>query len=238
MKKTILLISAGLVFLSASVSAAETVVMSAIEGSTDAEAAVAVIGEAYKNIGYEIDIKWYPGSTALEKSSSGEVDAELQRIDGISQKYPDLIQIPIPINFLQASVFVTDVTFTLDGWYSLKPYRIGIVKGVLFAEQGTQGMDVRAAGSYSELLEMLEKKIVDVAVMPRVNGLAAIKQQKIEGIRELNGVLEILFLYHYVHKKNSILIPKLQKVLKEMLLNGTTRRLWNETYAEIIGGEY
>ena len=135
-KNTILLLFAGLLLFHGPVLALETIIANGVEGSADAKAGFAVVREAYKQIGYEIDMKWLPGATALERSNSGEVDAELQRIDGISRKFPNLIQVPIPINFLQGSVFATNVSFPVTGWYSLKPYRIGIVKGIIFAKQG------------------------------------------------------------------------------------------------------
>lgn len=74
-------------------------------------------------------------------SSEGKVDAELQRIDGISNKYPDLVPVPIPINIIQGTVFSKKYRFPITGWHSLRPYKIGIVRGILFAEQQTVGMD-------------------------------------------------------------------------------------------------
>lgn len=90
-------------------------VFSGLKGSSSSRLAVAVVKEAYKRIGYDMDIQWLTGKKALEKSNSGENDGELQRIDGISRKFPNLIQVPIPINFLQGSAFTVIVN-------SLAPY--------------------------------------------------------------------------------------------------------------------
>ena len=95
-------------------------------------------------------------------------------------------------------------------------------------------MDVKEAGSYDGLLTMLDNGEIDVAVMPRINGLVAMPKEGFEDIKELEGILETLFLYHYVHKKNSALVPGLEKELKQMLLDGTTRRLRDEAYDELL----
>jgi polar amino acid transport system substrate-binding protein len=214
--------------------AQKTIIISGVQGSDDSYAVIGILSEAYKRIGYDIEIKWVPGPEALESSNSGQVDAELQRIDGIAKKFTNLVQVRIPINFLQGAVFVKDVSFPVNGWFSLKPYRIGIVKGIIFAKLGTDGMDVKVADSYEGLMSMLENEEVDVAVMPRINGQVAMQKKGFENIRELEGVLETLFLYHYVHKKNSSLVPGLEKELKKMLLDGTIRQMRNDAYGQIL----
>ena len=88
--------------------------------------------------------------------------------------------------------------------------------------------------SDDELMSMLESGEVDVAVMPRINGLVAMQKDEFENIRKLDGVLETLFLYHYVHKKHSSLVPGLEKELKKMLLDGTTRQMRNDAYGQLL----
>ncbi len=56
-------------------------------------------------------------------------------------------------------------------------------------------------------------------------------------IREMKGVLETLFLYHYVHHSQADLVIPLTKTLKKMLLDGTTRKLRREAYQELLSEE-
>ena len=226
-----------LVFFTNSVLAEKTFLISGIEGSSDSLAAYQVVKEAYRQLNYEVEVQWISGVEGLEKANAGEVDAELQRIDGISKKYPNLVQIEIPINILEGAVFTTGTSFEILSWHSLRPYRIGLVKGIIFAEQGTEGMNVTRADSYGQLLEYLKNGTVDVAVMPRINGLYAIKKLKVEGVSEVKGTLETLFLYHYVHKRHKDLAVKLEKVFKEMLLTGKTRKIRESIYKQILSAQ-
>lgn len=223
--------------LASAVQAEKRFHISGVEGSSDSVAAFEVVKEAYQRLGYEVEIHWFAGAEALKKSSSGQMDAELQRIDGLSKKFPDLVQIEIPINFLQGAVFTTGSTFEILSWHSLKPYRIGLVKGIIFAEQGTEGMNVTHAESYQQLFDYLKDGTVEVAVMPRINGLHAIKKLNAEGIVEVDGTLETLFLYHYVHKRHKDLVPELEKVFKAMLVNGTTRKMRTSAYETLLDTE-
>ena len=213
---------------------ADQLVFSTVGGTRETAATLAVLREAYTQLGYDIDVRYYHAHTALTQSNAGLVDGELQRIGGIARRYENLIQVPIPVNYLHGVAFTTDAEFSVRGWFSLKPYRIGIVKGIIFAEQGTRGMNVRAAESYEQLMEWLDAGEIDVAIMPRMSGLAALKARPDSRIRELPGVIETLFVYHYLNTKNEHLVPGLQRELKAMLLNGTMRKIRDETYAELL----
>lgn len=208
--------------------------VSGVLGSADQSAAALVVKEAYRRLGHQLDIDWQPGAKALELSNGGERDGELQRVDGVSKKFTNLIQLEIPVNFLQGGVYSRTQSFKVDGWYSLKPYRIGIVKGIVFAREGTQGMNVTEADNHQQLFEHLRDGVVDIVVVPRINGQLAIKENKVPGLKEMDGVLETLFLYHYVHKKHAQLVPALESTLKTMLLDGTTRKLRTQAHADLL----
>ena len=216
--------------------AQERLIISGVSQSPDAEVGIAILEEAYRRIGMEMEVRYYGGGAALEASNSGQTDGELQRIDGIGRNWPNLVQVEIPINYLEGAAFSKKYDFPVQGWFSLSPYTVGIVSGVLFAEQGTQGMDVRATDDYESLMAMLEAEEIDVAVLPRINGQVALKSSDSRDMKEMEGILEILFLYHYLHRRNAHLVPRLEEELKSMLLDGTTRRIREQVYGEILGG--
>ena len=230
--RTFLLVC-GMVVLSAELLAQDTVRIGSVEQSFDKETAVAIVGEAYRRIGIEIEMEYFSGRDGLEAANSGELDGELQRIDGITKTWPNLVQVGIPVNYLQGKAFSKHHDFLVDGWASLEPYSLGIVRGILFAEQGTQGMNVTVADDYDSLFDMLEDQI-DVAVVPRVSGRVTLQQREETEIKEMEGVLEINFLYHYVHRKNEHLVPRLEEELKAMLLDGTIRQIRDRVLQDLL----
>mgnify|MGYP001823162306 CR=1 FL=1 len=237
MRRTLLILlltALGLAAVPPRPSASEEVhVVAYVDDSVDAVAALAVMTEAYRRIGVDVEFRAFPAAEALEASSNGQTGAELQRIDGITRRFKTLVQVPVPINYLQGMAFSNKYTFPVQGWISLKPYRVGIVKGILFAERGTEGFDVAVAENYLQLVQWIVDDKVDVGIMPRISGLHAI-QASGEDIHPLDGVLETLLLYHYVHESNAPLVPKLAPVLKEMLLDGTTQRMRKDTYDKLL----
>ena len=211
-------------------------VVAYIADSVDHLAGRAVMEEAYRRLEVPVEFRGFRADEALEASNGGKVGAELMRIDGIHLRFTGLEQVPIPINYQQIAAFSKTYRFPILGWHSLRPYKIGIVEGVLVAERGTRGMEVRAAASYTELIEWIHDGEVDVGVMPRISGLVALHDSERADVQEMKGVLETMLSYHYLHRSRADLRPRLSKVLKEMLLDGTTKKLRSEAYAKLLGG--
>lgn len=214
---------------------AQQLVFSTIEGSPDVEIVVAVLKEAYARLGIEILVQRLPANEALRRSSSGEVDGEVSRIDGVARDHPNLIQVPVPVGYIQGAVFSRDVDLHLAGWHSLRPYRVGRVSGVLFAERGTRGFDTVVADDYDELIDLLLTDRVDLIVAPYINGRVAIKNHPGGAELELNGIIETFLLYHYLHARHADLATAVAEVLKSMLRDGTMRDIFDRTTVSLVG---
>jgi ABC-type amino acid transport substrate-binding protein len=171
-----------------------------------------IVRKAYRRIGIDVTIEKYPAERAIRLANRGVVDGEVQRIDGISKKYPDLIQVYPPINYIDASVFSRYESFEVRGWESLRSYRIGIIRGIKFAERNTKGMNVAKVGGYQRLFRMLNGNRIDVAASPRVNGWFHIKRLKLTGIKEIKPHIMRFDLFHYLHKKNAKIVPMISNV--------------------------
>lgn len=209
--------------------------LATVANSPDTTVSASILKKAYRRLGIDITVLELPASEALQRANSGQADGEVQRIDGISHNFPNLIQVPIPINYIQGAVFSKKKKRKLRGWHSLRTFRIGLVKGVIFAEKGTRGMQVQVAGSYDQLIDLLLNDQVDLIVLPYINGAAAIRQHPRGEQLHLNGIIETYLLYHYLHKKHEKLLPAITARLKKMLLNGTIPDMRREIVSELAG---
>lgn len=214
--------------------AADTIIIVGVVGSSDAYAGDVILRQAYRRLGIDLKIRKLPAERALRLADSGQVDGEVQRIDAIRHVYKNLVQIRPAINFLEAAVFTGSKNFPVEGWESLRPYRIGIIRGIKFAEANTTGMRRYIASGYDALFRMLNNGSLDVGVVPRINGLW---HQIISGsdrIHELRPPVTRFKLYHYLHKKNRNLVPMISKVLAEMDVSGELLTIRNHVNAVLI----
>ncbi|HEY8025037.1 MAG TPA: transporter substrate-binding domain-containing protein [Burkholderiaceae bacterium] len=181
----------------------------------------AVLTQAYRRLGITLEFKELPATRALVESSSGVTDGEMQRRPGLSTQYPELLQIDVPINWLDFCVFTRTAQFTPNGWESLRPYKIGFHRGILAIEEGTKGMDTDPADSNEQLLLKLQAGRTDIVVMDEADGVELVRKMKDASIRKLSPPVAHLKLYHYLNKKNASIARQLEQVLRNMERDGT-----------------
>ncbi|MEH6627736.1 MAG: transporter substrate-binding domain-containing protein [Motiliproteus sp.] len=215
--------------------AAEKLSFSTIEGSINSLISGIVVAEAYRRIGIETVIRPFPGERSLSYSNKGVTDGELFRIAGITEKYSNLIMVPVPVNIQDAMVITKQTEFAVNGWDSLKPYTVGIRRGIKFSGKGTEGMTPLIVDSNESLFKILDAGRTNVIVITRVNGLDMLRQLKIPGIRTLEPPIESYPLYHYLHKKNKHLMPKITVALQEMEKKGLIKKIRARFIAERFG---
>jgi polar amino acid transport system substrate-binding protein len=208
-------------------------VLARVVDAREGEVCINVLRKAYSRIGIKVQARGYTGAIALQKSNAGEVDGEAHRTDGIDASFPNLVQVPIPINYFDIAVFSKRSDFRPRALSDLASLRVGIARGVLAVEQATRELQTRQVDTYAELFPLLARGEVDVVAAPLVEGLDAMR--RLGGMKDVvnNGILDSFLLYHYLHKSRAFLIPAIEPVLKEMLLDGTIARIRDETYADL-----
>jgi len=179
-----------------------------------------VLKEAYERIGITITTLVLPAERSLRMSNFGTTDGEINRIDGIENTYSNLKKVAVSVNILEGIVFTKDLKIKITDWNSLKPYKIGIRRGSKFAERGTKGMRVETVTSNEQLFRMLNNGRNDIVVTTRLEGLNQINRLQLKEVFIIEPPLVTLNLYHYLHKKNLHLLPKIESVLHKMESEG------------------
>ena len=180
-----------------------------------------ILKVVYSRLDIPIELVDLPAQRALLESSQGKLDGEVHRNINVQQQYPTLLMIRPAINYIEPSVF-SKKQFEVKGWESIKKYRIGIVRGVGTSEDGTKGMDdVLAVTTLDQLMQVLANDRIDVGISDSFSGLVSVRQQGLdEEIKVLTPPLQKNEIYHFVHEKHRDLIPRVEKVLKEMQVSG------------------
>jgi len=189
----------------------------------------AIISEAYKRAGIPAKFVVMPGKRALLSSSKGIVDAEANRIGAIDAKYPTLVKVPTPMHPLIGVAFAVNPNLKIDKWEDLKPYKIGVLRGVPFYEKPTRDMHRIEVNSYEQLFKMLERGRVDVVIGTTFSGEMTIKKFIPNSrIRAVSKPLLHIDTFHYVHEKNKAIVPLIDKQLKAMSESGRMAEIVSE----------
>ena len=196
-----------------------------VQDSANSKINEKVVREAYARLGYDIEVVWLPGVRALEMANNGEVDGELGRVAGIELRWTSLIMVPTMVNVLEGAVFTKNIEFEVAGWDSLRPYSIGVRRGIQFSDQGTQGMRRQIVNSNQDLFNILRVDRVELIIVSLANGLKQLENIKYTVIKPLKPVIEAYPLHHYLHNKHRDLLPKIDAVLQAMEEEGVIQRI-------------
>lgn len=210
--------------------AATTIRLARIENIPDQAVGAEILKAVYQRVGVELVLVDLPAKRALIESSQGRVDGEIQRILAVKDEYPTLLPVRVPVNYIEPAAFVKRRQFRVDGWESLRPHAIGIVRGVGSSERGTRGMPrVEAAGTMDQLMLMLAAERIDVAVNDLFSGVLVNRRLGLDGaLRPLSPPLERILLYHFLHESHRDLIPRLEETMRQMEATGELERLRRE----------
>jgi polar amino acid transport system substrate-binding protein len=173
-----------------------------------ARIAEVILREAYQSIGYAVDLKAYPPERHLMMGNAGRVEGILFGGENIGEKYPNLAKIPVPLGYDDVVVFTKTVQFSVDGWQSLRPFRIGILIGMPEIAKHTAGMRIQAVPSARQLFLMLDLGRTDLVILPRDFGLMTLRGLGTSSVRILPGTLARLGLYHYLFRSD----PRIQAI--------------------------
>ncbi len=211
-----------------------TIRLVAAANTVDTLISEVIVRKAYARLGYRVEIAKYPAERALKLADKGHADGDVQRIDGLGRHYPNLIQLKPAINYIEGSAFTAGKPLTIHGWESLRPYRIGLIRGIKFAELNTVGMDRHLVGDYETLFKMLRKGRFELGVSTRLNGLYQLKRLNIAEISPLDPPLARFELYHYLHRSRAGLAPSLEAVFRSMQASGELSALRQAVIGELL----
>jgi ABC-type amino acid transport substrate-binding protein len=198
-----------------------------IEGVPDQAVGAEILQAVYDRIGRPVAFVDLPAKRALLESSSGRLDGEVQRVPDVANEYPTLLPVREPIMFIEPSVFSATVSPAIAGWDSIRPFAVGIARGVGSSERGTQGMPrVTAFTDMEQLMRMAAAGRVDVAVNDRFSGELILRRLGLEQrVQVLSPPLQHIDLFHFVHERHRALVPRLEAAVREMRGSGELQRL-------------
>lgn len=177
---------------------------------------VEMFSTIYSRLGYRIEIVKLPERRSMYEAGKRDwIDGELARVKEAEPLLPEHIRVPVPVAKIAASAFVKELNFEVNDWQSVKPYKLGSLRGIIGVEKKLSGFNILEAGSPSQLLEMLDRGRIQVAIMPRPMGEFALKGLHYN-IRILDPPVDMFTLYHYVNKRHRALVPQLTDIMSEL----------------------
>ena len=215
------------------VQAEEKLIFSGLQNSKLGLMVEEVLQQAYQQIGIRAETQWLPGARALRMANNGEVDGAQLRVAGVSKKFTNLIMVPVPVYETEIVVFTKNAEFSVKGWASLKPYRIGVPGGYTAILDNVRDFNCWTV-NYVQIFRMLDANRVDIGVVDRFNGLVTVKKLGLKEIKILEPPLATIQFYNFLHKKHKAIAPRITASLQQMKDEGKIRKIWDKFESKFI----
>ena len=193
-----------------------------------------VIGEAFRRAGLRFKIVRLSGERGLKNSNDGIEDGELARIGGMEKMYPNLIPVPGKVADANFVAFTRDAKLNNANWDTLVPLSVGHLRGWKVFERNIKpGTQVTLVDTPEQLLSMLDKDRIDVALYERSAGLALAKKLGIKNLHVVDPPFFELPLFIYLNKKHADKVPKIASALDELKAEGFYERACLEIFTPL-----
>ena len=213
------------VLLASHVHSQQVLRLSGIEGSINHRIGSAILKKAYENIGVDIDTVELPAKRSLVMADAGVFDGEVQRIGNINRQYPNLIEVPEPILYLESSVFVKNPRIRIEKWDELSSYLIGIPRGIMYLNNQTAGMNRVLVKNLDQLFYLLDVGRIDVVIISTNYGRTFLENHKHMNIKMLEPPILRTPLFHYLHRKHRTLVPRIAESIRQMRKHGVIEEI-------------
>lgn len=194
----------------------------------------AIMKEAYKRLGINIELRYLPGRRAISSANSGTMDGLLFHVPDLNLTYTDLIQIKTPVFHSEIVAFVQNKNFEIDSWDTARKHLVGFIRGFSLVEERTRGAQIEMFNEQEEMFLMLSKGKIDVAIDTYLTGKFSINKLNLNGISRSTSNLETFSSFHYLHIKHRALATKIEVVLREMEEDGFIKHIRNTTLKGLL----
>jgi polar amino acid transport system substrate-binding protein len=181
----------------------------------------AVIVEAYARVGREASVVLLPGKRRLSVSSSGELDGDTNLTKRASNLYPTLIRVAVPYLSLNWHLYVRHEFKDKAKSLPLEKMRLGVLRGLLYTNELTKGMEPVEANGVFQLFNLLSSNRVDAVISTDFTGDIILAHKfRNQRIEKIIPPLSSEPVFHYLQSKHADLVPEITLSLQEMFDTG------------------
>ncbi len=194
----------------------------------------AIIEEAYARIGRRANVVLLPGKRRLSMTANGELDGDINLTKRATKIYPELIRVDVPYMSLNWHLYVRSEFKEKASGLPLERLRLGVLRGLLFTNELTKGMQPVEANGVSQLFKLLTADRVDAVIFTAFTGDTVLTSHfSNHQIARLNPAISTEPVFHYLQRAHANLVPEITQSLQGMIDSGRIREIKDQVRAKL-----
>ena len=185
-----------------------------------------MLKEAFSRIGVQVKFITLPSERSLVEAERGNIDGDNNRVAGLQNRYPQLIQVPESNMTYEFMAFATKPGMVINGWSDLDPLYVAQIIGWKIFEDNVKSPRVTKVATSMQLFSFLKAGRPDVALFDRIGGNHYLKELDVKQGYAVEPPLAKREMYLYLNARHADLVPALAKALRAMKADGSHARFF------------
>jgi polar amino acid transport system substrate-binding protein len=198
------------------------------EDSVVSDISLRIMTEAFARAGVQVVFKQLPLPRSLEAANDGEIDGDLHRIADVVAKFPNLVQVPTPINRIDIGVYGASPSIVTLSRAELRRLRFAYPRGTVALFKHSRGMTATEATTRAAALEMMLNGRVDAMLGVYIDIEPSLLDGTVSGVYLWPHAWASEALYFTLNRRHAALVPRIDAVLQKMTQEGKIERYYVE----------
>ena len=202
------------------------IVLSALQNSHFNQLCGQLLRAAYAYTDIEVEVLFLPAARGTLLSTSGSIDGDAGRTTRFKDEYPHMLKVEPSYISISWHLFVMDPLLAEQRDVELTKIRLGVLRGVLFTDKLTEGLQPLEANSIDQLFHLLLADRVDAVIFSGFSGDRAITSTfKGKQILKRATPVHVEPIFLFLHPKHSLIVPKVSSALRLLTQSGQSKRI-------------
>jgi polar amino acid transport system substrate-binding protein len=187
-----------------------------------------IVTEAFARAGVPLTFRRLPLPRSLEAANDGEIDGDLHRIADVVARYPNLVQVPTPINRIDIVVYGPSPSIATLSRADVGKLRVAYPRGTVALVKHSRGMTATEATTRAGAIEMMLNARVDAVLAVHIDIESHRREGGIDGVHLWPHAWAAEALYLTLNRRHAALVPRIDAVLQQMKQEGRIERYYVE----------
>ena len=184
--------------------------------------------EAFARAGVSVTLVTLPSERGLISAASGDTDGDINRVAGLSAKYPELVQVKEKNMVYEFMAFTRRQDLSVRNWDDLRGLDVGFITGWKILEENVVARTITKVDNPAQLFTLLRNDRVDVIIFDRWGGSHYLREFGLSDVFVVEPPLAARDMYLYLNREHQALVPHLEQALRSIKADGTYERIFGQ----------
>lgn len=180
-----------------------------------------LVKDAFARTGTPLILVTLPSERGLISAAAGDTDGDINRVAGLSAKYPELVQVQEPNMVYEFMAFTLRQGPPVRTWQDLRDLNVAFITGWKIFEENVKAKNIVKVDNADQLFTLLSLNRVDAVLFDRWGGSHYLQKLGLNDAVAQEPPLATRDMFLYLNRRFEHLAPLLAGALRDMKADGS-----------------